>query len=329
MLITYFRSSSYNTWDFCPQQYYLEYVLGLPDPSNKKADKGTIVHKALETLALEPDKYKTKTQVARLVRTIYNRYSKKFQHHEWVLTDLNDCTKWVRSAIEFDNGTFDPRKRNVVAAEPRFDFEIKQPWAKYHYVIDGKNTKGYLRLKGTIDLICEESPDTYEIIDWKTGRRFNWATDKPKTYASLQKDPQLLLYFYAAHHLYPDIKYFLVTIFYINDGGPFTITFDANDIAYVESLLKSRFKTILHTTRPKLNKSWKCNRLCHYGKNTFEDTSIAPITEFRPDRVCQVGDSMTQCEQIKFELEQRGIDNVTREYTYSDHEISKYRAPGS
>ena len=35
----------------CPQQYFIEYVLGIRSPSNKKADKGTIVHKALEILA--------------------------------------------------------------------------------------------------------------------------------------------------------------------------------------------------------------------------------------------------------------------------------------
>ena len=35
----------------CEQQYLFDYVLGYRSPSNKKADKGTIVHKALEILA--------------------------------------------------------------------------------------------------------------------------------------------------------------------------------------------------------------------------------------------------------------------------------------
>ena len=34
----------------CEQQYFFDYVLGYKQPSNKKADKGTIVHKALEIL---------------------------------------------------------------------------------------------------------------------------------------------------------------------------------------------------------------------------------------------------------------------------------------
>ena len=35
----------------CEQQYFIEYNLGIRSPSNKKADKGTIVHKVLEILA--------------------------------------------------------------------------------------------------------------------------------------------------------------------------------------------------------------------------------------------------------------------------------------
>ncbi len=36
MIITYLRSSSYGTHSMCEQQYFIEYVLGLKSPSNKK-----------------------------------------------------------------------------------------------------------------------------------------------------------------------------------------------------------------------------------------------------------------------------------------------------
>ena len=52
IIVTYFRSSSYNTHSMCEQQYFLEYVLGWRGPSGQKADKGTIVHKVLEILAV-------------------------------------------------------------------------------------------------------------------------------------------------------------------------------------------------------------------------------------------------------------------------------------
>jgi hypothetical protein len=51
MIIEFFRSSSFNNWDYCQQQYYLNYVLGIPRGESKKALKGTIAHKVLECLA--------------------------------------------------------------------------------------------------------------------------------------------------------------------------------------------------------------------------------------------------------------------------------------
>ena len=50
MLVTYIRSSSYNNYDYCQQQYYISYVLGHPTSSGKKAEMGTIVHKVMECL---------------------------------------------------------------------------------------------------------------------------------------------------------------------------------------------------------------------------------------------------------------------------------------
>lgn len=51
MICSYIRSSSYNNYDFCQVQYYLNYVLGIERKTGKKATKGTMVHKVLECLA--------------------------------------------------------------------------------------------------------------------------------------------------------------------------------------------------------------------------------------------------------------------------------------
>ena len=85
---------------------------------------------------------------------------------------------------------FDPRNRKIVDAEPHFDFVIDEPWADYNYTLNNENIHGKLAMKGTIDLITEVDDGVYEIIDWKTGRRLDWATGQEKTFAKLQKDPQ-------------------------------------------------------------------------------------------------------------------------------------------
>ena len=51
MLVTYIRSSSYNNFEYCQMQYFITYVLGHQSDSGKKAEQGTMAHKAMEILA--------------------------------------------------------------------------------------------------------------------------------------------------------------------------------------------------------------------------------------------------------------------------------------
>ncbi|MEX0596845.1 MAG: PD-(D/E)XK nuclease family protein, partial [Candidatus Paceibacterota bacterium] len=149
IIITYLRSSSYATHSMCEQQFFLEYVLGMRSPSNKKADKGTIVHKVLEILAhiklADQNKEKniiddvigkmstTKYNLTTIIEKVYNYYSSQFTHHEWELKDYKDCHAWVHKALDSNNGMFDPRNRNILQPEQHFDIEIDREWAKFKY----------------------------------------------------------------------------------------------------------------------------------------------------------------------------------------------------
>lgn len=331
----------------CEQQYFFDYVLGYKSPSNKKADKGTIVHKVLEILAFikftqqKQERYfdddilgTIDTQNYNLddiIDKVYTYYSTSFNHHEWSTIDHRDCKKWTYKAIEYGDGMFDPRNRNILYPEQRFDITINKPWAEYEYELsDGQKLKGHLAIKGTIDLITMPEQNTLEIVDWKTGRRLNWATGEEKTQEKLEKDPQLMIYYYAAQKLYPNIDHCIVTIFFINDGGPFSMTFDKSDLQKTEDLLREKFYHIKQCKRPKLSKSWKCNKLCHYGKNTFENhNSILPILEYRDGQVCHQGQTMTMCEQVAHDIQLKGIKNVVDEYTSPGYNVGHYKAPGS
>lgn len=352
--ITYLRSSAYNTHDFCPLRHFSEYVLGWSGPGNKKADKGTIVHKALELLACAKkaaqegkEEYKDKEcfgtlssdtsliDIDQLTEEVYAHYSKVWTHHKWTHRDLTDCRAWVWKTLEFNNGAFDPRNRIIVDAEPHFDFEIKEDWAKYRYELTAPHTgedivlEGYWGLKGTIDLVTELSPGVYEIIDWKTGKRWDWAKNEEKTFDKLRDDPQLRMYHYAAQVLYPNIDNILVTIFFINDGGPFTLDFGRAEIPKTVDMLRKKFELIKNTKVPKKNKSWKCNRFCHQGTTTFEGTSIKPLVEYRPRQVTKQGEYMTKCEQISYVLQHRPIDLLITHMTAPGYDIVQYKAPGS
>lgn len=325
----------------CEQQYFFDYVLGYKGPSNKKADKGTIVHKALEILAFikynqqnDNDYFEDDVigevdvnnySLPQIINDVYDFYTSQFKHHEWSEKDRKDCTNWTYKAIEYADGMFDPRNRDILYPEQQFDIKIDKPWAKYNY----GDLKGELRMKGTIDLITKVNDNTLEIIDWKTGRRLNWATGEEKTQIKLETDPQLMIYFYAVQKLYPEIKNCIVTIFFINDGGPFSMTFGSEDIYKTEQLLRQKFEDIKRCNKPKLNKSWKCKKLCHYGKNSFDGTNITPLIEYRQNQNSDEGEFMTMCEQVKHDIEMYGINNVVDTYTVPGYNVGYYKAPGS
>ena len=329
----------------CEQQYFGEYVLGWRGLSGQKADKGTIVHKVLEILAVIKKAQQenvlnivddligpidtTNYDLDSIIDLVYKYYTGNTTHHKWTPKDHKDCKAWIYKAIEFNNGMFDPRNRNILCPEQHFDFEIKKPWSKYNYNIDGQKLEGNLALKGTIDLITLVNDNTIEIIDWKTGRRLDWATGQEKTQEKLEQDPQLKIYHYAIKHLYPDIENIIFSIYFINDGGPFSICFQDKDLESTENMLRYKFETIKSTRKPRLNKTWMCSKLCHFGKTTFENSHIPAITEYRDGQACPKGQVMTKCEQIKHDLDLYGIDTTMIMYKNKNHSFGSYKAPGS
>lgn len=329
----------------CEQQYFIEYVLGWRGPSNQKADKGTICHKVLELLAIIKQNQQNSSSffddeivgkvnvenycLDHLIEQTYGYYTNQFSHHKWTNKDFKDCRDWVYKAINYNNGMFDPRNRNILSPEQHFDLVIEKPWSKYRFDTEEGVLEGHLALKGTVDLITKVSDDTLEIVDWKTGRRLDWATGQEKTQEKLQNDPQLMIYHYAISHLFPEYEYIIVTIYFINDGGPFSIIFDKSDLQRTEEMLKQKFEVIKKTRKPRLHQTWMCGKLCHFGKTTFDGSEIQPIIEYRDNQVCKKDNSMTKCEQIKHDIEVKGMDEVVKEYKFKNHSFGKYKAPGS
>jgi len=339
MLITYIRSSSYNNYAYCQMQYFITYVLGHQPDSGKKAELGTIVHKALETLArlkkhsqdnpkklllkIEDDavgainikksdlsKDSTVNQILQYSFDFYTKDSK----HSFTKGDRDNCTKLVWDTLHYNDGQFDPRKRNIVAAEPHFDIPIDEDWAKFQYEVDGKVIDGQLAIKGTIDLVTESSEGIIEVIDWKTGRRLDWATGEEKTYEKLCSDPQLLLYNYAISKLFPEYKQSIMTIFFIKDGGPFSMCFDKDDETRFLKMLKAKFEDIKSNMTPQPisqnRDNWKCTKLCHYCKTKWPGTDE------------------NMCIYIENNLKSKGMDQTIKDCTREGFEIGFYSAPG-
>lgn len=322
MKITYIRSSSLNCWQLCQMQFCLSYTLGFPQKTNHRAELGTCCHKILEILAnckkntqlnlpiyedeicgkIDVSSMFNQELIGRITKEVFEHYKNK-SSNIFTNKDLTDISNWVAKTLEFGNGSFDPRKREIVEAEAPFNFEIEDRWAQYDY---SEEDLGQLRLKGTIDLITKVKDNVYECIDWKTGRRINWANGEEKTLDKFRVDPQLLMYNYAMIKMYPEVKQFFPTIFYINDGGPFTVPLSRNDVAGTKLILKKTYEDIKNCTVPVLKGGgthWFCKSVCSYLKS---------------------GD----CKRIHEKITKEGIDKVVAEDTVIGHSVNYYQNPG-
>ena len=318
-------------------QYFITYTLGHQSVSGKKAQLGTIVHKVMEVLAgcehliqrkkkmlLEDDalgdiKF-TKKKLASdefvndILKKSYDWYTESCTH-KYTPKDYKFCEELTWEAINYNGGLFDPRNRNIVAAEPHFDIVIEEDWAKYEHTLpNGEKIEGQLAIKGTIDLVTEVEDGIIEVVDWKTGRRLDWATGEEKTYEKLCSDPQLLLYNYAISKLFPDYKQSIMTIFYIRDGGPFSMCFDKKDEAKFLEMLKRRFQQICRNNTPKpmsySRNHWKCTKLCHFYKNKWPGTD------------------KNMCIYIEEHLKKHGMDETVKSCTKKGFNVGYYNAPG-
>ena len=93
---------------------------------------------------------------------------------------------------------------------------------------------------------------------------------------------------------------FSVSIFYINDGGVFSLCFDEDDYQKAENILQQKFQQIKRSERPKLlsneNSHWKCRKLCKFSQPHKE------------------GAKKSACQHIRDEIRKKGISKVVEEH---------------
>lgn len=328
MIICYHRSSSLGTYEMCQMKYFFQYVLGMKDKTNKKAVMGTIFHRVMQVLAdksiaqrkkkrkLKNDDIQDMTfsecdDIDFVTRVCFDYYKSHEEDVGLDEADFRQCVRWVEKALAFNDGVMDPRNQNIEATEQFFDFEIRKDWAKYHYEVGDTVFDGYLSLKGTVDVIIREEGMYFQVLDYKTGQRKNWATGKEKTYEDLCEDKQLLLYYYALRNIFPD-RTFYVSIYYVNHGGVFDIVFSDEDYEKAEQMLRQKFEEIKRTNLPKQispsHTDFKCRLLCKFSQE-YENTGIST------------------CQHFHGMIRSRGMDYVVANHASLD-KIGKYGAGG-
>lgn len=270
MKIEYIRASSYNTFDDCEFKYFLTQVCELEDLSTKKAHLGSICHWVWEVLAKAKktghyklnDKY---TDPKYLLNTAWNRYVKKYGHFfEFKQEDYNFCVKVINILL---SSKWHPYDFDIFATELQFEVDLNLPGFK-------ASSKNPGKIRGTMDLVTRVDKDTIHVIDYKTGERKKWIGKGMKEWDDFQEDIQLQVYDIALKALFPDIPNRILTIIYVRDGGPFTVTFDEDDRKRAINKLRNRWNKIKGTTNPirlkddpnRADEKFKCKNVCYFGK---------------------------------------------------------------
>lgn len=269
MNIEYIRASSMSTYMDCPFKYWLEYSLGLGSQAGKKALLGTIVHHVMELLAkvkktghyVLKDKY---CDPEYLLSICWDRHCIKNEHlFTFEKADYTFCQKSLKQILATK---WHPFNFNVKYTELQFELDVDIPGFT---ATNGEKCK----LRGTIDLIVQDG-DVLRVIDYKTGIRSNWIGGGVKEYPDFLKDIQLQVYDIALRTLFPDVKCIMLTIHFVRDGGPFTVTFTEKDRRLAVERLRRNFNKIKADKEPKRLKDnmarsaefFKCKHVCSWGK---------------------------------------------------------------
>lgn len=278
MNINNLRASTVNTYKDCPFKFFLHYVVGFPSESGKKANLGTISHFVLESLAKARKRGKTELHTSKstdpewILAKVWPIFTKNYPEHAYDSKDYDFCLEQVYNII---NSKYNPLTLNVIKTEHQFEIEANIPGFSYDYIdyLTKKRKRGNMSFRGTIDLITEAAPDTLEIIDYKTGQRTDWVTGEIKEWENFFDDVQLRMYDLAASKLYSQYKYRILTIIFTRDGGPFSISFEEEDLKETIDMFRKIYKKIsndsqitrLKDNRDRKDQLWKCDYVCQFG----------------------------------------------------------------
>jgi hypothetical protein len=255
----------------------MEYILGMESQSGKAALQGSIVHQTLEWMIRLSKRGKTNVDPMWLLHRAWDELVIKSPtiSIRKVTTRIDKDTGGYKEAADFkrcrmalehilNNKFYNPYKTIKILGVEQW-FELEMPGEEWK-CIDKDGEEHQFTTRGLIDLVHEIDEDTIEIVDWKTGQRKSFYSQKPIDEEVLMREVQPRLYHLAAFYLYPQYKNIWITFYYANDGGPITISLCQNDIPMTMAGLHRFLTTINKDTLIRRNKSWQC-RMCSFYKN--------------------------------------------------------------
>ncbi len=276
MKIVRCSASAIGRYTHCPFSYFLQYILGMESQAGKTALQGNIVHKVFQIMARRKKRNKKEIDPMLLLDMAWDNFITKSPEIEIrkVTTRIDKETGEFKEAADYkkcrialetvlDDTFYNPYNLKVLDTEEWFALEMPgEEWESLDQ--DGKVHQ--FATRGYIDLVHEIDKETIEIVDWKTGKRTSFYTQKPIDEETLMREIQPRLYHLVAYFLYPKYKNILITFYYTNSGGPITIALSQDDLIMTITALHRFFTTVKKDTLIRRNRSWQC-KMCSFSKN--------------------------------------------------------------
>jgi len=293
MNVSKLSASAIKSYKFCYFQYLLSYILEMESRSGKSAVLGNVVHKALEWIGLLAKRDK-QIDIEWLIERAWDEIVSQNEHLGLKRINRNGESadfKFCRICIEkvLDAPPYNPQELKVLDVEKRFD--ISMPGKIW------KTPQGQFRITGYIDLVHEIDDNTIEIVDWKTGKRSDYGSTKPKDFYDILKDAQPRIYHFAASQLYPKYSNVIVTFYYINDGGPIMLPYSQDDMIMTVGAIWRVFKKIQNDSVVTRNITWRCPKFCQFGRMNVCDSAWADMSSHGFDFISQKYGKMSVVEQ--------------------------------
>lgn len=274
MDISSFSASKIRTYKQCPFKFFLEYVLQFPPLRGGSiySEKGKAVHEALEkyvrALIGHTDKAELdyeKTLVEYYAATSLWKLDTRLPHKggwahpvvkscescPWAtkdnvcliskkpIADTEGCPRpnfaedLALTTKTINEGRYTPLKKKILGVEVEFNDEL-----------------GGVPVKGYMDLVVEDNPETLEVVDYKTGKSMG--------YDAASKDPQVRIYGAIARKKWPQYKYVMVTLYYLKNK-PVTIPLGPEDDLLTIEALQENARKITSDVDPARIKTGLCD----------------------------------------------------------------------
>lgn len=204
--------SAIDTYKTCPLKYKFQEIDKIKVPKSKEAVFGTILHNSIKFLFSRDPLYPTLDEVLNFFQNSWANYKGKI-----VWADERDEKIYREEGIKILKKFYaghQPWNFNVLDLESRFELPLADPKTGNTHI-----------LAGIIDRIDKPDDKTYEIIDYKTGRRL-------PTQEKVDRNLQLSIYHLGLINNWPDAKQknIRLTFHFLKHGEKISTQKSADDL---------------------------------------------------------------------------------------------------